>query len=236
MARLGVHIEGAAWMRENLTKEIGPLALVITAEMGGVDSIVVTLTENFHGIKKQDCTLLKSAVKTHLNFHTPVLEDTVQAAIEFRPDMVTLIPGKRPGASQGGGVDILGQGGKLVKIIEELRNAELITSVLVDPNVHQIKAAAKMGVDYVELHLGEYAAIADLNERADQFENIKSVALAAAKLGLGVAAGQGINYHNAAQIASIAEIEEINAGHAVLARAVLIGMEAAVRDMSALVH
>lgn len=236
MARLGVHIDGAAWMRETLTKEIGPLALVITSEMGGVDSIVVTLTENFHGIKKQDCSLIKNAVKTHLNFHTPIVDEMVQAAIEFRPDMVTLIQGKKPGASPGGGVDLLGQGGKLVKIIEDLRSAEMITSVLIDPNVHQVKAAAKMGVDYVELHLGQYAALTDVNERADQFENIKSVALAACKLGLGVAAGQGINYHNATQIASIPEIEEINAGHAVLARAVLIGMEAAVRDMAALVH
>jgi pyridoxine 5-phosphate synthase len=167
---------------------------------------------------------------------TPPDETLISAVLSVGPDMITLIPGKKPGSTPGGGLDILGQGGNLVKFIEELRSQNVVISMLIEPNIHQIKAAAKMGVDYIELHLGSYAKTDDLNERNDQLENLNSVALAAQKLGLGVAASQSLDYQNVTAVSAMSAIEEINVGRAIISRALNIGMESAVRDMMSLVH
>jgi pyridoxine 5-phosphate synthase len=212
MARLGVNIESIAILRENGVESADPLTTAMLAELGGADGIVCPLREELPYLNERDIQLLKEVVKTHLNIQIPVNESLINRALSIRPDMITLIPGNKPGSTQGGGLDVLGQGSKLVKWVEDLRGQDVVISMLVEPNIHQIKAAAKIGVDYVELHLGLYAKAGDLNERNDHLENIGSVAMAAQKLGLGVAAGQHADYQNVTAVSAIKAIEEINVG------------------------
>ncbi|MBN2105060.1 pyridoxine 5'-phosphate synthase [bacterium] len=236
MARLGVNLEAIAILRENGVSGADPLMTAMLAELGGADGIVCSLREDLPYIKERDLQLLKELVKTHLNIQTPVDESLINQVLSIHPDMITLVPGNKPGSTPGGGLDVLGQGSKLVKLMQELRDQDVVICMLIEPNIHQIKAAAKIGVDYVELHLGLYAKADDLNERNDHLENISSVSLAAQKLGLGVAAGQYADYQNVMAISAINSIEEINVGRAIISRALSIGMESAVRDMVALVH
>ncbi|MFC1568916.1 pyridoxine 5'-phosphate synthase [bacterium] len=236
MARLGVNIEAIAILRENGVVDADPLTIAMLAELGGADGIVCPIREDMPYIKDRDLKLLKEVVKTHLNIQAPPDESLIRAVLSVNPDMITLVPGKKPGNTPGGGLDVLGQGSNLAKWVKDLRSQDVVISVLVEPNIHQIKAALKIGVDYVELHLGLYAKAEDLNERSDQLEAINSVAMAAQKLGLGVAAGQGADFQNIMAVTSIDAIEEINVGRAIISRALSIGMEPAVRDMVAMVH
>ena len=237
MARLGVNIEAIAALRGlRKQKQPDPISVAVYAEVGGSDGIVCPLREDLHPITERDVQLLKEMVKSHLNLQIPPTEQLITLALSISPDMVTLIPGKKPAATPGGGLDVLGHAERLSQIVQDISAQDIVVSLLIEPMIQQVKAAAKVGADYVDLHLGRYAMAEDLNEKADQLENIKSVALAASKIGLGVAAGCGLNYQNVSDIAAVDKIEEINVGHAIVARALWIGMEAAVRDMVALVH
>jgi pyridoxine 5-phosphate synthase len=237
MARLGVNVDSIAALREvNGVVDSDPVTAAIYAEVGSADGIVCSLKEELKPITERDAQILKKVVKTHFNIQVLPVEAMINQVLTISPDMVTFMPGEKPGSTPGGGLDVLGQGTKLAKLIEDIRAHDIVVSLFVEPMIHQIKAAAKAGADYIELHLGKYSNAEDLNERADQLENIGSVALAASKLGLGVAASQGLDYSNVSAIREIASIEEINVGEAIVGRALWIGMEAAVRDMVALVH
>lgn len=237
MARLGVDISRVGMLRRtDKAAHPSPVTAAVLAELGGADGIVCTLDDALKHITENDVRLLREMVKTHLNLQIPLSEQWVTLALANHPDMITLIPGKKPGSTPGGGLDVLGLGEALSRIIHEIRSQSIIISVLVEPSIHQIKAAAKLAVDYVELHMGGYASVDDLNEKADQLENVRSVVLAATKLDLGVSASRGLNYQNVSEIAAIPKIEEINIGHAVVARSIYHGFENAVRDMIALVH
>ena len=237
MARLGVKIEQVAVLRTiGKGAEPDPVTAAIFAEMGGADGIVCTLNEELRYITERDLKMLKEMVKTHLNLQISPVEQLLTLAFSVAPDMITLIPGRKAGSTQGGGLDILGNAKKLSQMVDEIRAQNIVVSLLIEPLIYQVKAAAKIGADYVEFHMGKYAAAEDLNERADILENISSVALAASKLDLGVAASRGLNYYNVSGISAIERIEEINIGHAIVSRALWLGMEQAVRDMVALVH
>ncbi len=237
MARLGVKIEHVAVLRTiGKNVEPDPVTAAIFAEMGGADGIVCTLNEELRYITERDLKMLKEMVKTHLNLQISPTDQLLTLAFSVAPDMITLIPGKKAGSTQGGGLDVLGNGEKLSRVVDEIRTQNIVVSLLIEPLIHQVKAAAKIGADYVEFHLGRYAAAEDLTERADILENISSVASAASKLDLGVAASRGLNYYNVSEISAIERIEEINIGHAIVSRALWLGMEQAVRDMVALVH
>ena len=237
MARLGFNIEGIAALREMGRQSApDPVSAAIFAEVGGSDGIVCPLKEELKPLTERDVQLLKEMVQTHLNLQVPPTEQMVTLALSISPDMVTLVPGKKPGSTPGGGLDVLGHGDKLSRVVQDIRAQDIVVSLLVEPIIQQVKAAAKVGSDYIEFHLGGYANAEDLNERADLLENITSVALAASKIGLGVAAGHGLNYQNSIEITAIEKIEEVNIGHAIVSRALWMGMEAAVRDMVALVH
>ena len=237
MARLGVNVEHVAVLRERgRGVEPDPVTAAVFAEVGGGDGIVCPLKEELRPLTERDARLWREMVKTHLTLQIAPTERMVTLALTLTPDMVTLIPGKKPGSTQGGGLDVLGREEEMARVVQDIRAQDIVASLLIEPAIHQVKAAAKVGADYVEFHLGRYAAAEDLNERADLLENISSVASAASKLGLGVAASRGLNYQNVAEISAIEKIEEINVGRAVVARALWMGMEQAVRDMVALVH
>jgi len=237
MARLGVNIEKVAELR-GIGGQAGPdpVSAAVFAEVGGSDGIVCPLKEELRPLTERDAQLLKEMVKTHLNLQIPPTEQMVTLALSITPDMVTLVPGKKPGSTPGGGLDVLGHGDKIARVVQDIRAQDIVVSLLLEPIIQQVKAAAKVGADYVEFHMGQYAAAEDLNERTDYMENVASVALAASKIGLGVAVGHGLTYQNVVEIAAMEKIEEVNIGHAIVSRALWMGMEAAVRDMVALVH
>jgi len=237
MARLGVNIASIAKLRNDMNAtEPDPVSAAVFAEVGGADGIVCPLREELKPITERDIRLLREMVKTHLTLQIPPTENMINLALSVTPDMVTIIPGKKPGSTQGGGLDVLGHEQEIGRIVNDIRSQDIIVSLQVEPVIHQVKSAAKIGADYVELHLGGFAKAEDLNERVDLLESISSVAIAASKIGLGVAVGQGLNFTNVMDIASIDSIEEINIGHAIVTRALWVGMETAVRDMVALVH
>jgi len=237
MARLGVNIEPVAALRLlGQRSEANPVTAAIYAEVGGCDGIVCPLTENFQPVAEADLRLLREMVRTHLNVCVPPEEKMISTALSVSPDMITLVPGQKAGGTAGRGLDIMGHVQEYNNRIQTIRHQGVVVNLLIEPEIHQIKAAAKAGSDFVELHVGGYTSAEEHGERGDQLENIRSLAMAAAKMGMGVSAGGGLNYQNVAEIAAIDKIEEINMGHALCARGLWCGYENAVRDMIALVR
>jgi len=237
MIRLGVNIGHVATVREARKGiEPDPVAAAVLCELAGADGIVCHLREDRRHLKDRDLSLLRQIVRTHLNLEMAATEEMIKKAISVLPDMVTLVPEKRQEITTEGGLDITANYDYLEEVTATLRANNIIVSFFIDPDIYQIKAAAKLGADYVELHTGSYANASDLNQVVEELERIKSMAAAAAKLGLGVSAGHGLNYHNVTDIAKIKQIEELNIGHSIISRAVLVGMERAVREMMALLR
>lgn len=237
MVRLGVNIDHIATIREaRKGREPDPVAAAILCEMAGTDGIVCHLREDRRHIKDRDLTILRQVVKTHLNLEMAATSEMVNKAISVLPDMVTLVPERRQELTTEGGLDVTANASYLEEVISTLRVNNIVVSLFIDPDIYQIKAAARLGADYVELHTGLYANAVDLNKVVEELERIRSMAAAAAKLGLGVSAGHGLNYQNVIEIAKIEAIEELNIGHSIIARASLVGMEKAVRDMLALIR
>jgi len=237
MVRLGVNVDNVATIREARKGiEQDPIAAAVLCELAGADGIVCHLREDRRHIKDRDLSLLRQVVRTHLNLEMAAVDEMIKKAISILPDMVTLVPEKRQEVTTEGGLDINANYDYLEEVTSTLRANNIIVSFFIDPDIYQIKAAAKLGADYVELHTGAYANAADLNQVVEELERIKSMAAAAAKLGLGVSAGHGLNYHNVSDVAKINQIEELNIGHSIISRAVLVGMDRAVREMVALIR
>lgn len=235
MVRLGVNVDHVATVREaRKDRQPDPVAAAMVAEMAGADGIVCHLREDRRHIKDKDLYLLKEMVKTHLNLEMAATDQMVKIALEVVPDMVTLVPERREEITTEGGLDVLKNQEYLEETVATLQNHNIIVSLFINPDIQQIKAAARVRADYVELHTGAYAHAENLNMISDELEKLRAMASAAAKLRLGVSAGHGLNYQNVREVAAIPEIEELNIGHSIVARAILVGMERAVRDMLAL--
>ena len=237
MVRLGVNVDHVATVREARRGiEPDPVAAAVLCELAGADGIVCHLREDRRHIKDRDLSLLRQVVKTHLNLEMAATDEMVKKAVNVLPDMVTLVPERRQEITTEGGLDARGNFDLLEEAISNLRANNIVVSLFIDPDIHQIKAAAKLGADYVELHTGTYANAEELNQVIEELENLKSMAAAAAKLGLGVSAGHGLNYQNVVDVAKIPQIEELNIGHSIVSRAVLVGMDRAVREMVELIR
>ena len=218
MVRLGVNVDHIATIREaRKGREPDPVAAAVLVEMAGADGIVCHLREDRRHIKDRDLTLLRQVVKTHLNLEMAATSEMVNKAITVLPDMVTLVPERRQELTTEGGLDVVNNATYLEEVISTLRINNIVVSLFIDPDLAQIKAAARLGADYVELHTGLYANADDLNKVIEELEKIKSMAIAATKLGLGVSAGHGLNYQNVIDIAKIEQIEELNIGHSIIA-------------------
>lgn len=237
MVRLGVNIDHVATIREaRKGREPDPVAAAVIAEMAGADGVVIHLREDRRHIKDRDFPLVREVVKTHLNLEMAPTEEMVKKAISVVPEMVTLVPENRQEVTTEGGLDVQNKFDQLEGIIGTLRGNNIVVSLFIDPDIYQIKAAARLRADYVELHTGNYANAPDYNTAMEELEKIRAGALAASKLGLGVSAGHGLNYHNVREIVQIKQIEELNIGHSIISRAVLVGLEKAIRDMLQLIR
>ena len=235
MARLGVNIDHIANVRQaRKTVEPDPVQLAFLAELGGADSITVHLREDRRHIQDRDLFLLKDTIKTKLNLEMAATEEMLEISKKLLPNYVTLVPEKREEVTTEGGLDVKNSEKYLKDFITSLKNSNIEVSAFIDPVKEQIDSSKKIGFDFIELHTGKYA---DLKGQAQYVELQKIIESTyyAIDLGLIVNAGHGLNYQNVKNIASINNMNELNIGHSIVARALAVGLEKAVRDMKTLI-
>ena len=236
MARLGVNIDHIATLRQARGgREPDPLMAAGLVELAGADGLVVHLREDRRHIQDRDFTLLKEISHTKLNLEMAADESVAKIALNVKPDMATLVPERRQELTTEGGLAVTEQRDRLQTMIQLLHDGGIPVSLFIDPDLNQVRAAHKIQADYVELHTGRYANTRRLKEEQAELEALTQAAKLAYKLGLGVNAGHGLNYQNVRRLTQIPEIVEFNIGHSIIAHAVFVGLERAVREMKELV-
>lgn len=236
MPRLGVNIDHIATLRElRRGTEPEPVMAALICEASGADGIVVHLREDRRHIKERDLYLLKEVVKTKLNLEMSIAEEITDIACKVNPAQATLVPEKRQELTTEGGLDVLGSFKKIKPALDKLKKQDINVSLFIDPDKKQIDAAKRIGAGTIELHTGRYADAGDKKQQERYFKELEDAAIYAKNKGLIVNAGHGLNYYNVARISSIKGIEELNIGYAIICRAVIIGLERAVKEMKALI-
>jgi pyridoxine 5-phosphate synthase len=200
-------------------------------EMAGASGIIIHLREDRRHIKDRDVRILRDVVKTKLNLEMAATPEMVTIACDIKPDMITLVPEKRKELTTEGGLDVVKFSDKLEKAIEKVHTKGIKVSLFIDPVEAQITAAREMNADMIELHTGAYSDAKSEKVREREFRKVVTSVTMGKKLGLGVNAGHGLHYHNVKEIAALEEIDELSIGHSIVARAVFLGLDRAVRDM-----
>ena len=232
MIRLGVNIDHVATVRQaRRATEPDPVAAAVLATLGGADGITVHLREDRRHIQDRDVYRLRDTVTTRFNLEMAAYDEIIAIALKVKPDEATLVPEKRQELTTEGGLDAAMHGESLKSAVYGLKNSNLSVSLFLDPDLEQVKAAYKLGADTIELNTGRYCDAPGENERARHLQAIREAAKAIKKLGLRVLAGHGLNYRNVRAIVAIEEIEELNIGQAIVARALTTGFGPAVREM-----
>lgn len=232
MPRLNVNIDHVATIRQARGgAEPDPVAAAVLAELAGADGIVVHLREDRRHIQDRDVRILRETVKTKLNLEMAATEEMVQVAKAVIPDMITLVPEKRKELTTEGGLDVNGNYKNVSRTVRELKTSGLFVSLFIDPDLEQVRSSKEAGAQMVELHTGNFSEAANENDMESELDKIESAVNAAVEIGLRVAAGHGLNYTNTQYVAQFEDIEELNIGHSIVSRAVLVGMEKAVSDM-----
>lgn len=232
MLSLGVNIDHIATLRQaRRTVEPDPIAAAVIAELAGADGITVHLREDRRHIQDRDVRLLRQTVRTHLNLEMAATEEMVAIALEIKPDYVTLVPERREEITTEGGLDVAGQVSRLRDVVGQLQGSGIPVSLFIDPDPTQVAAAAQVGARWVELHTGRYAEASSAAQRQVELDHLEKASQQALQLGLRVNAGHGLTYWNVGPVARIPGMEELNIGHSIISRAVLVGLDRAVRDM-----
>ena len=233
--KLGVNIDHIATIREaRKIREPDPVAAAVLAELAGCHGITAHLREDRRHIQDRDIRLLRGMVTTHLNMEMAPSPEMVQFALDLHPDMATLVPENRLEITTEGGLNVAAKAEELSKAIAKLKQNDILVSVFIDPESSQVKAAKKVGADFVEFHTGKYSNAYDMGDSREvesELSAIQDITLLAHKYGLRINAGHGLNYRNVGPIAAIPHIEELNIGHSIIGRAALVGMERAVKEM-----
>lgn len=227
MIKLGVNVDHIATLRQAREENFpDPVSAALEALSGGADGIVCHLREDRRHIQDDDLIRLRKALK-RLDMEMAATDEMVKIALKLRPEMVTIVPEKRRELTTEGGLDVIKHKKKLKPMIEKLKNARIIISLFVDPEKGQIEESAVLLSEFIEIHTGKYAQSGSKRE----LEKVRGAAHLARSLGLRVNAGHGLDYHNAAEIARIPGIEELNIGFSIIARSVFVGMKKAVQEM-----
>lgn len=235
MATLGVNIDHVATIRQaRRTYEPDPVTAASLALLGGADGITIHLREDRRHISDRDLHILRQTVHQRLNLELACEKDVVRIACEAKPDEATLVPERREEVTTEGGLDVVGDDGRIKRAVEQLREQEIMVSLFVDPKLDQLQKAAELGANAVELHTGCYA-LAKGAERQHELQRLIEAGQAARKLGLRLHAGHGLTYQNVQPVASIDGMGELNIGHSIVARAVFTGLKEAVADMKRLI-
>jgi len=232
VAKLGLNIDHVATVRQARGGvEPDPVAAAAIGELAGAEGITIHLREDRRHIQDRDLELLRRTVKTKLNLEMAATQEMVRIALTVKPEQVTLVPEKRQELTTEGGLDVILNLKTITDAVKRLRDNGINVSLFVDPHQEQIKAASKSGADYIEIHTGAYAESFGTAAMGHEIEKIDTAIKLAAKVGLGINAGHGLNYVNIKPVAAIGGIEEYNIGHSIISRAVLVGLDRAVRDM-----
>ncbi len=235
MARLGVNVDHVATLRQTRGgSEPDPVMAASLVQLAGAEGVVVHLREDRRHIQDRDLTILRETVHTQLNLEMAAEDSVAKIALSIKPDMATLVPERRQELTTEGGLDVVAHRDRIQSMINLLKEGGIPVSLFIDPDVQQVRAAHKVQADYVELHTGRYANTRRQHETDSEYDALVQAAKLAAKLGLRVSAGHGLNYHNTQRLTKISEIEEFNIGHSIVARAVFVGLERAVLEMKAL--
>lgn len=231
MVRLGVNVDHIATIREaRKTYEPDPVSAAAAAEMAGADQITMHLREDRRHIQNRDVRLVREVVKTALNLEMAATAEMQEIALALKPDAVCIVPERREEVTTEGGLNLMDAPPTLGELVATLRDADILVTAFLDPNVDQIQQAARLRFDAVEIHTGAYAN-APAHKQDAELKKIRDAATTIRHLDMAAHAGHGLNYHNVGRVVAIQEIEELNIGHAIIARAVFVGMDRAVRDM-----
>jgi pyridoxine 5-phosphate synthase len=237
VAKLEVNVDHVATLRQaRLGPEPDPVTAAALAELAGADGIIVHLREDRRHIQDRDLLLLRQTVKTRLNLEMAATPELLEIATEVKPNLVTLVPEKRQELTTEGGLEVAGFAGFLKDYIRKLKEGGLQVSLFVDPVPQQLDAALEVGAHWVELHTGTYAEAESEKEAQRLFEELFAAARHARSRGLRVKCGHGLNYLNIKPFRGRPEFEEFSIGHSIMARAILVGIERAVREMLELIR
>ena len=228
--RLGVNVDHVATVRQaRRASQPDPVQAALLAELGGADGITVHLREDRRHIQDRDVEILRRTVKTRINVEMAATQEMLRVALTVKPDQVTLVPERRDEITTEGGLDVMLNSVSLKPVVRTLRDAGIRVSIFVDPDLDQMKAAHRLDAAAAEINTAAYTESAAPEA---ELRRVVDAARLGGKLGLDVHAGHGLDYQNVASVAALREISELNIGHSIVARAVLVGMERAVREMA----
>jgi len=235
MTKLGVNIDHVATVREaRKTFEPDPLWAAALAELGGADGITVHLREDRRHIQERDLRVLRESVHVPLNLELATDPDVLAIACDIGPELATLVPEHREEVTTEGGLDVVANPSAVQSAIEKLRESGMVVSLFLDPDEAQIDTAASVGADAVELHTGPYA-LANGPSRQRELARLQTAGQLVRDRGMVLHAGHGLNYQNVQPVARIEGMSDLNIGHSIVARAIMVGMQQAVREMKSLV-
>ena len=235
MPELGVNIDHVATVRQDARSyKKGPVLAATLAELGGADGITIHLREDRRHIQDRDLRVLRETVTVKLNLELACDEGVLALACQAQPEQATLVPEKREEVTTEGGLDIVSNRDAVAHAVGRLRNAGIIVSLFLDPDAAQIEVAAALGAHAVELHTGQYA-LARGEQQQQELVKLVMAGKQITELGMTLHAGHGLNYQNVKPIAAISAMHELNIGHSIVSRAIMVGMERAVREMKALI-
>jgi pyridoxine 5-phosphate synthase len=236
MPELGVNIDHVATLRQaRRTYEPDPVWAAALAEMGGADCITLHLREDRRHIVDRDLRILRDTVTVKLNLEMACNEEILEIALIVKPDQATLVPERREEITTEGGLDIIAHKTRAAAVIRSLQDAGISVSLFLDPQLRQIEEAARLKADAVELHTGQYAESKPGASRRKELDKLEAAGAMVRQLGMALHAGHGLNYHNVRPVAIIEGMHELNIGHGIVARAVMVGFQEAVREMKQLV-
>ena len=229
---LGVNIDHIATLRQaRMTRYPDPVQAAIDAEEAGADGITLHMREDLRHIQPRDVRLIKDVLQTRMNLELAVTKDMIQFAQEIKPEHCCFVPEKREELTTEGGLDVLSFEKDVKKAVSEMQSTGSEVSLFIDPDLKQIEASKKTGAEAIEIHTGCYADAKTAEERQKELGRIRQAVEYAVKLNLIVNAGHGLHYHNVQPIAEIDDLNELNIGHAIIARAMFTGLKQAVKDM-----
>lgn len=237
--KLSVNIDHVATLRQARGApfwEPDPVAVAITCLQAGADGITVHLRLDRRHIQDRDLRLLRQVVKRGLNLEMAVAEETLQIALDVKPDQCTLVPEKPEETTTEGGLDVVGQKELISKAVERLHRGEIIVSLFIEPEEGQVRAAKEVGADQVELYTGAYAEASSDEEVEREFNRLLKAAQLVGEVGLGLRAGHSLTFRNLRLIATLPNLSEVSIGHNIIARAVFIGLDQAVKEVLALLR
>jgi pyridoxine 5-phosphate synthase len=232
MVELGVNIDHVATLRQaRRTYEPDPVWAAAEAELGGADGITVHLREDRRHISDRDVQLLRQTVQCRLNLEMSLVPEIVDIAVKLVPDQATIVPERRQEVTTEGGLDLTREPERVSEVVRRLKAVGVFVSAFIDPDERQIATAQQQGFDAVELHTGEYANARDAERVQTQLDRLTRAGRLARERGLRLHAGHGLSYRNVGPVARIEQMRELNIGHAIVSRAVFVGLREAVREM-----